>query len=78
MEHPPIRLTVFATVLFALVPNVQAQFTITDAAFAEGLQYWVPAAMNGNVLDTLHPDVINTTNLAFYAVPIANIDGIRY
>ncbi len=71
-----------ATLALGSTPVV-AQFTITDDVFLQTLQYTVPDALNGNVLDTLHPDVLACTKLLpsnFLAVndPCYNIDGIRF
>lgn len=78
--HHPLAVVVLAVALTLIAPQARAQYTITDDAFAEQLQLWVPAALNGNVLDTLHPDVINLTHMALgqSSSPIANIDAIRY
>ncbi|HEX2618453.1 MAG TPA: hypothetical protein VHL57_12985, partial [Flavobacteriales bacterium] len=59
----PLLRSAFAALLAAATVPLAAQDTITDAVFLETLQHTVPAALNGNVLDTLHPSVLACTKL---------------
>ena len=58
--------------------QAQAQYTIPDNAFAVRLGVLVPAAMNGNQLDTLHPSVAALQNMNVNGGQIEDLDGIQY
>lgn len=70
----------FGILLIGTTSLSKAQFVVTDPGMVEALQYWVPAAMNGNVLDTLHPDVLSTTSLTLNIgnTPVLNADGVQF
>lgn len=63
---------------FALARLAHAQHTITDPAFAAALQAVVPAAMNGNVLDTTHASVLSLVTLDLGGTDITNLNGVRF
>ena len=63
---------------FATGSSLHAQFTIPDSAFAARLNVMVPAAMNGAVLDTLHPSVQSLNSLYVPYASIYDLDGIQY
>jgi len=62
---------------FSLI-QTQAQFTIPDPAFAAKLQQIVPNAMNGNVLDTNHPDVTSLQVLDVSFSSIYDLGGLQF
>ena len=55
--------------------NANAQYIIPDSNFAAKLQQIVPNAMNGNVLDTLHPDVLQLEQLNLQSSSISDLTG---
>jgi len=63
---------------FAVTSAAHAQHTITDPAFAAALQEVVPAAMNGNVLDTTHASVLSLVTLDLSLTNITNLNGVRF
>ncbi len=71
-------LSVALALSFAIGSSVNAQFTIPDSAFAARLNATVPAAMNGAVLDTLHPSVQSLNSLYVPYASIHDLDGIQY
>ena len=62
----------------ATASTVNAQFTVPDAAFANRLSAMVPLAMNGAVLDTLHPSVQSLNYMNVENALIYDLDGIQY
>ena len=73
------RLVVPAFLLSLLVSNrTEAQFNVPDPAFAARLALMVPAAMNGAVLDTLHPSVQALTAMNVSGAGIVDLEGVRY
>lgn len=56
----------------------EAQFTVPDPAFATRLSLIVPAAMNGAVLDTLHPSVQALTYMNVSGAGIYDLSGVRF
>jgi uncharacterized repeat protein (TIGR01451 family) len=73
------RSLTFALVVASATGNtVNAQFTIPDSAFAARLNAMVPAAMNGAVLDTLHPSVQSLNSMYVPNAWIYDLDGVQY
>lgn len=70
------QIPVLALALVATPCVTSAQYVINDPGFLSDLQDAVPAALTGNVLDTLHPDVISLSTLD--ASSSDDIDGIRF
>ena len=74
MKH--ISSLAFSLGLALITFSGRAQYVINDPEFLDQLQDAVPNAISGNVLDTLHPDVIALTVLD--ANGSYSIDGIRF
>ncbi|MBP6311646.1 MAG: T9SS type A sorting domain-containing protein [Flavobacteriales bacterium] len=70
----------FATCILSILSLHQAvaQFVVPDAALVTKLQFFVPAAMNGNVLDTTHTDVLNLAVLPICCAGIVDLSGVEY
>ncbi len=65
--------------LFLYLPILaRAQFIVPDTNLVESLEQIVPNAMSGNMLDTLHPDVIGLVTLYLDNDGINDMDGIQY
>ena len=65
--------------LLLLLPILgRAQFIVPDTNLVERLEQIVPNAMNGNVLDTLHPDVIGLMTLYLDNDGLTDLNGIQY
>ncbi|MBL0044068.1 MAG: DUF11 domain-containing protein [Flavobacteriales bacterium] len=63
------------------LPSAHGQFVVNDAAMLESLTEQVPAALSGNVLDTLHPDVLSTTYLVLWSDQgniLQSAEGIQF
>jgi len=60
------------------VQVTQAQFTIPDPAFVTRLQQLVPNAMNGNMLDTTHVDIVTRTDLSVSNAGISDLSGVQF
>lgn len=58
--------------------NMHGQFVIPDSAFAARLNFLVPSAMTGNVLDTLDPSVAALTDMTIFGAQIERLDGVRF
>ncbi|QQR86727.1 MAG: DUF11 domain-containing protein [Flavobacteriales bacterium] len=73
------RLVVPAFLLVFIVnTRTAAQFTVPDPAFAARLSLMVPAAMNGAVLDTLHPSVAALTYMNVAGAGLTDLNGVQY
>lgn len=72
--------SVLAAALFSLFifQNVQAQFVVPDPALVTKFQFFVPDAMNGNVLDTTHADVLNLAVLPICCAGITDLSGVEF
>ncbi|HQZ42190.1 MAG TPA: hypothetical protein PK735_04830, partial [Flavobacteriales bacterium] len=70
----------FASCILSILSLHQAvaQFVVPDAALVTKLQFFVPAAMNGNVLDTTHADVLNLAVLPICCAGITDLSGVEY
>lgn len=53
-------------------------FTIPDPAFAAKLEQYVPNAITGNVLSTMHPDVLALTQMSLGFSSIADLSGVEF
>jgi gliding motility-associated-like protein len=58
--------------------NGQTYVTIPDANFVSYLQSSIPAAMNGNQMDTSNTLVTTTTSIIVNGMSISNLFGIQY
>lgn len=58
--------------------TTQAQYTIADPNFAAALREAIPEAMNGNVLDTLHPSISTLRRLDVEGRSIDSLTGVYY
>lgn len=73
-----MKVITLASLSLCLGLELHGQFVVPDSAFAAQLQLAVPAAMNGNVLDTLHPSVTGLTGWVLSGAGIADLSGIQY
>ncbi len=58
--------------------NAQNYVTINDTSFASWLQINIPAAMNGNQMDTAHIDVTSRKQIIIQNKCVASLDGAQY
>lgn len=65
-------------IAFTLCPQLKAQYMVPDSALASRLEIVVPAAMNGNVLDTLHPSIATVYVLTMNGAGITDLSGLQY
>lgn len=73
--------TLFTLLAFAFcLTTLKAQnyVTIADTSFASWLQTNIPAAMQGNQMDTTSTDVLSRKSIIIHNRHIASLDGIQY
>ena len=76
-----MKKTYFLILLISCIAfnNCKAQYvTIPDGQFAYWLQTNYPNCMNGDQLDTTCNDILTTTTLNIYGLPIFTLSGIEY
>ena len=74
-----VRATLTSCILTLLsLHHAQSQFVVPDPVLVTKLQFFVPAAMNGNVLDITHPDVLNLAVLPICCAGITDLTGVEY
>jgi uncharacterized repeat protein (TIGR01451 family) len=71
-------LSLIALLLCLANSNAQTTVTIADTAFAHWLQINIPAAMNGDQMDTTHSAVTSMKHMNVQSFNIVNLDGVQY
>ncbi len=64
-------------IVWTTVASAQT-YTIPDPAFANVIHAHVPFAISGNVLQTMHPDVLSLNFMNANASGITNLDGLQF
>jgi uncharacterized repeat protein (TIGR01451 family) len=73
-----MRSLALAAFAFTFGAQLKGQYVVPDPALAAQLEIAVPAAMNGNVLDTLHPSLTTVYGLIMNGDGLTDLSGLQY
>lgn len=73
-----LRTLVYLSFICAPSLGVAQTYVIPDPAFAAIIEAYVPAAITGNVLSTMHPDVLSLTEMSASYAGITSLDGLQF